>query len=205
MRLTSLSLVTGLASVALVAGTVAVAAPAAADAKPGSNMTHIRTSAGLSSTLEKAGVIAYTQGTATSQVIGTSLAAADSSYLFHVPISAIRSTVQHRGGSIVLFNTANDQQVVVQNPAINLAKGIVTARVPGVSTTPVTVFRITNAKAVKAETTTEDGVKKTAYMGARLALAPGVADVLVAGLGLPAGSLPDGAAFGTADVTIFAD
>lgn len=203
MRLPSLTLISGLAGAALVAGTVAMAAPAAADAKPGSNMTHIRTSAGLSSTLEKAGVIAYTQGTATSQVIGTSLAAADSSYLFHVPISAVRSTVQHRGGSIVLFNTANDQQVVVQNPSIDLAKGVVTARVPGAGN--VTVFRITNAKAVKAEVTTEDGVKKTAYMGARLALAPGVADVLVAGLGLPAGSLPDGAAFGTADVTIFAD
>lgn len=203
MRVTSLSLVTGIAGAALVAGTVAVATPAAADAKPGSSMTHIRTSSGLSATLEKAGVIAYTQGTATSQVIGTSLAAADSSYLFHVPISAVRSTVQHRGGSIVLFNTATDQQVVVQNPAINLATGVVTARVPGAGT--VTVFRITNPKAVKAETTTEDGVRKTAYVGAKLALAPGVADVIAAGLGLPAGSLPDGAAFGTADVTVYAD
>lgn len=204
MRLTSLSLVTGLASVALVAGTVAVAAPAAADAKAGSSMTHIRTSPALAPTLESVGVVAYTQGTATSQVIGTSLAAADSSYLFHVPISAIRSTVQHRGGSIVLFNTANDQQVVVQNPAIDLAKGVVTARVPGVGAN-VTVFRITNPAKVKKTTTTEDGLRKTAYTGAKLALAPGVADVIVAGLGLPAGSLPDGAAFGTADVTVFSD
>lgn len=203
MRLTT-ALAATTAGAALVAGSLLGAAPAAADAKAGSSMTHIRTSPALTPTLESVGVVAYTQGTATSQVIGTSLAAADSSYLFHVPISAVRATVQHRGGSIVLFNTANDQQVVVQNPAIDLSKGVVTARVPGVGSN-VTVFRITNPAKVKKTTTTEDGLRKTAYTGAKLALAPGVADVIVAGLGLPAGSLPDGAAFGTADVTVFSD
>ena len=35
------------------------------------------------------------------------------------------------------------------------------------------------------------------------AVIAGGARIFVAGLGLPAGSLPDGAAFGTADVTVF--
>jgi expansin (peptidoglycan-binding protein) len=158
----------------------------------------------LASALEGAGVVAYSQGTATSQVIGRSLAASDSAYLFHVPISSTRTTVQHRGGAVVLFNTANDQSVTLLNPAIDLAAGTVTARIAGSGGKPVTVFTITNAMALKPKTTTEDGVSKTTYQGARLALAPGVADVLASGLGLPTGSLPDGARFGTADVTVYA-
>ena len=86
---------------------------------------------------------------------------------------------------MVLFNTANDQAVVLRNPAIDLGAGTVTARIAGSGGKAVTVFTITNPKAVKPKTTTEDGVTKTTYMGARLALAPGVADVLVSGLGLP--------------------
>ena len=193
-----------LAGTALVASGLLGAAPAAADAAPGTSMTHIRTAPGLASTLEGTGVVAYSQGTATSQVIGSSLAAADSAYLFHVPISSTRTTVQHRGGSVVLFNTANDQSVALLNPAIDLGKGTVTARIAGSGGQAVTVFTITNVKALKPKTTTEDGVTKTTYTGARLALAPGVADVLVTGLGLPAGALPDGARFGTADVTLYA-
>lgn len=190
------------------AGTIAAvsllgAAPALADAKSGASMTHIRTAPGLTAALEGAGVVAYSQGTATSQVIGTSLAATDASYLFHVPISANRATVQHRGGSIVLFNTTNDQQVVLQNPAIDLGKGVVTAKVAGASGGPVTVFTITNAKSLKPKTITEDGVTKTVVMGARLVLAAGVNDVLATRLGLPAGALADGARFGTADVTFY--
>ena len=137
----------------------------------------------LASALEGAGVVANSQGTATSQVIGRSLAASDSAYLLH---------------------TANDQSVALLNPAIDLAAGTVTARIAGSGGKPVTVFTITNAMALKPKTTTEDGVSKTTYQGARLALAPGVADVLASGLGLPTGSLPDGARFGTADVTVYA-
>ncbi len=43
----------------------------------------------------------------------------------------------------------------------------------------------------------------TAYAGTTLVLAPGVAATIASVLGLPAGSLPDGLAFGTADVTLY--
>ena len=39
-------------------------------AKPGASMTHMKTAAGVTSTLEAAGVILYVQGGATSAVIG---------------------------------------------------------------------------------------------------------------------------------------
>ena len=50
---------------------------ASADAaKPGQSMTHMKTGAGLSSTLEAAGVVLYEQGGATASDIGDSISAA---------------------------------------------------------------------------------------------------------------------------------
>jgi hypothetical protein len=58
--------------------------PALADAaKPGQSMTHIKTAAGVASTLEAAGVILYVQGGATAGVIGDSLSSATSHNCIH--------------------------------------------------------------------------------------------------------------------------
>jgi hypothetical protein len=85
------------------------ATPANADAvKPGTSMTHIKTTAGLASSLEGAGVVLYTQGGATSAVIGESLAAANSQVVFHVPVTGTKSVVQHLGSVLVVFNTSNN-------------------------------------------------------------------------------------------------
>lgn len=191
------------ASVALVASTVA---PALADAaKPGSSMTHMKTTAGLASTLEAAGVVLYSQGGATSGVIGDSLAAAGSQVVFHVPITGTRAGVQHAGSVIVLFNTTNNRQAQLRNPVVDVAKGVVTATVPQAPTTgPVPVLTITNAASLKpvVKTDRKAGLRTTVYSGAQLAIAPGAGPLLDSLLGLPSGSLADGASFATADVTL---
>lgn len=197
------ALATAAAAAALVATTVA---PAVADsAKPGTSMTHMKTTAGLASTLEGAGVVLYSQGGATSAVIGESLAAANSQVVFHVPITGTAAGVQHAGSVLVLFNTANNRQVQLQNPVVDVAKGVVTATVPqGASAGPIPVFTIGNAAALKPAVTTDRkaGMRTTVYSGAQLVIAPGVGPVLDSLLGLPAGSFADGASFATADVTL---
>ena len=181
----------------------AVGAPAHADAaKPGQSMTHIKTVPGLVPTLEGAGVVLYAKGGVTTGVIGDSIAAPEGQVVFHVPITSAKGTVKHAGSTLVVFNTTTNQQVELRNPVIDLKAGVVRA---GVGTGPATpVLTITNAKALKPKTATDPatGARSTVYSGARLALAPGVAGVLAAGLGLPAGALADGAAFATADVTL---
>lgn len=190
----SVSLVTG-----LVLGLTALTSTgtALADSGSGQSMTHIKTAPGLASTLETAGVVLYTRGGATSAVMGDSIAAPNGQVVFHVPVTGSSPTVKHQGSTLVLFNTAGDRQVELSNPIIDLRSGVVRAAV-GDSGKATTVFRIPNAGKVKQST--KDGV--TTISGARLVLAPGVGAVVESGLGLPAGSLPDGTLFATADVTL---
>lgn len=190
-------------SLAVAALTMAMASPASADAgKPGQSMTHMKTIAGLASTLEAAGVVLYTKGGATSAAIGDSLASPQGQVMFHVPITNSKNTVKHVGSTLVLFNTTNDRLVELRNPVIDLRSGAVRA---GVGTGPVsTVFTITNVKSLKpvVKTDSATGIRTTTYTGAQLSFAPGIAGAVVDGLGLPAGSLADGTAFATADVTL---
>lgn len=190
----SVSIVTG-----LVLGLTALTSTgtALADSGSGQSMTHIKTAPGLASTLESAGVVLYTRGGATSAVMGDSIATPNGQVVFHVPVTGSSPTVKHQGSTLVLFNTAGDRQVELRNPIIDLRSGVVRAAV-GDSGKATTVFRIPNAGKVKQST--KDGV--TTISGARLVLAPGVGAVVESGLGLPAGSLPDGTLFATADVTL---
>lgn len=174
-------------------------------AKPGQSMTHIKTAAGVASTLEAAGVILYVQGGATAGVIGDSLNSATSQFVFHIPVTGNKGGVQHLGSNIVFFNTANNQQLTLRNPVINLAKGVVSATIPQAGNASVDVLTITNASTAKPKIKNDRKAKlrTTAYTGASLVLAPGVAATIATVLGLPAGSLPDGLAFGTADVSLY--
>lgn len=189
-------------SIALVASAVA---PAMADsAKAGPGMTHIKTVSGLASTLEGRLVIMYSQGGGTSAVIGDSLAAATSQVVFHIPVTGTKAGVQHVGSMLVFLNTALNQQVQIQNPVVNLADGTVKAVVPLSSSTPITVFTISNAASVKTAVTTDRkaGLRTTTYTGAELVFAPGVGAVVNTALGLPTGIIADGAKFATADITL---
>jgi hypothetical protein len=180
--------------------------PAFADsAKPGQSMTHMKTAAGVASTLEAAGVILYVQGGATSALIGENLSAATSQVVFHIPVTANKDGVQHVGSNIIFFNTANNQFLTLKNPVIDLAKGVVSATVPQAGDAKVDVLTITNAAQAKPKIKNDKKAKlrTTAYTGASLVLAPGVAATIASVLGLPAGSLPDGLAFGTADVSLY--
>ena len=173
-------------------------------AKPGQSMTHMKTVAGLASTLEAAGVVLYVQGGATASVIGDSISAANGQLVFHIPVTRSKSGVEHLGSNIVFFNTTNNQQVQLRNPVIDLKKGIVTATVPQASNQTITVLTITNAAQLKAKNSTDRkaGIRTSVYSGASLTVAPGVGAVLASLLGLPEGSLPDGIVFGSADVTL---
>ena len=187
---------------------VLVATPNAAfadAAKPGQSMTHLKTAAGVVSTLEAAGVVLYVQGGATAAVIGESLSTATSQIVFHIPVTANKSGVQHTGSNIIFFNTANNQYLTLKNPVIDLAKGVVSATIPQAGDAKVDVLTITNASQAKPKITNDKKAKQrtTAYTGATLVLAPGVAATIGSVLGLPAGSLPDGLAFATADVTLY--
>ncbi len=196
------SLATVLAAAALLATTITPAQ--ATVAKPGQGMTHIKTVPGLSSTLEGVGVVLYAQGGATSAVMGDSLAAANGQIVIHVPITGAKAGVAHVGSTLVFFNTANNKLVQLQNPVIDLANGAVTATIPQGTGAPVTVLTITNLTAVTSKVTTDrkTKIRTTAYTGAQLAIAPGVGPVLSSLLGLPAGTIPDGTAFATADLTL---
>ncbi len=192
-----------LVSIATVIGLVLSSNVAFADsAKPGQSMTHMKTAAGVASTLEAAGVILYVQGGATSAVIGDNLSSATSQVVFHIPVTANNGGVQHVGSNIIFFNTANNQYLILKNPVIDLAQGVVSATV---GEAKLNIFTITNASTVKAKITNDKKIKQrtTAYTGTALVLAPGVAATISSVLGLPAGSLPDGLAFGTADVTLY--
>lgn len=190
------------AAIALIVTSNAAFADAA---KPGQSMTHIKTIAGISSTLENAGVILYVQGGATAGVIGESVSAADGQVVFHVPITGTKGGVQHIGSNIVFFNTTNNKQVQLRNPLIDLKKGVISAVIPQASDTAMDALTITNASTLKATVTNDRkaALKTTAYKGAALSLAPGIAGALVSLLGLPEGSLPEGLAFATADVTLY--
>ena len=174
-------------------------------AKPGQSMTHMKTAAGVASTLEAAGVILYVQGGATAALIGESLSEATSQVVFHIPITAYKAGVQHVGSNIIFFNTANNQHLTLRNPVIDLAKGVVSATVPQAGNAKVDILTITNASTAKPKITNDRKAKlrTTAYTGTTLVLAPGVAATIATVLGLPAGSLPDGLAFGTADVSLY--
>ncbi len=174
-------------------------------AKPGQSMTHMKTAAGIASTLEAAGVILYVQGGATAALIGESLSEATSQVVFHIPITANKAGVQHVGSNIIFFNTANNQHLTLRNPVIDLAKGVVSATVPQAGNAKVDILTITNASTAKPKITNDRKAKlrTTAYTGTTLVLAPGVAATIATVLGLPAGSLPDGLAFGTADVSLY--
>jgi hypothetical protein len=174
-------------------------------AKPGQSMTHMKTGAGLASTLEAAGVVLYVQGGATSSVIGDSIGAAAGQYVFHIPITSNKSGVQHLGSNIVFFNTANNLQLQLRNPVIELSTGVVRALVPQAGDQVLDILTITNASTLKAKITRDRkaNLRTTAYVGATLSLAPGIAASISSILGLPANSLPDAAAFGSADVTLY--
>ena len=184
----------------LTAGSVS----AIADVKPGQSMTHMKTAPGLASALEAAGVVLYVQGGATAGVIGDSISASNSQVVFHIPITGRKAGVQHVGSNIVFFNTANNSQVQLRNPVIDLETGVVTATIPQAGNQSITVLTITNGADLKPKRTTNNATKirATAYTGAALSLAPGVAATLASLLGLPANALADGAVFGSADVTL---
>ena len=197
-------LFSGIVAVGLVA--ISGLTPAAADAaKPGQSMTHIKTLPGITKVLEGAGVILYAQGGATSGVIGDSIAADAGQVVIHAPITGTKSGVAHTGSNIIFFNTANDKSLTLRNPVIDLAAGTITAVIPQANNAAVAVLKITNAAELKAVVTNDRKAKlrTTAYKGAALSLAPGVAATVASLLGLPEGALPDGLAFATADVTLY--
>jgi len=197
-------IISGALAVALLT-TTGVGYAVADTSKPGTSMTHMKTGAGLTSLLESAGVVLYVQGGATSAVMGDSIASANGQVVFHIPVTSTKSGVQHVGSNIVFFNTANDKQVQLRNPVIDLAKGQITAVIPQASMDAMPVLTITNASALKAKVTNDrkGGTRTTAYEGATLSIAPGIAAALVSLLGLPEGALPDGAGFGSANVTLY--
>ncbi len=196
-----------LTSIAIVAMlSFANVSTAAADAaKPGQSMTHMKTGAGLASTLEGLGVILYVQGGATASVIGESVASTNGQYVFHIPVTANKSGVQHLGSNIVFYNTLNNSQLRLRNPVIDLATGVVTATVPEANNQKLTILKITNTTALKPKVKSDRkaGLRTTSYVGATLSLAPGIAAAIIGALTLPANSLPDEAPFGSADVSLY--
>jgi len=125
--------------------------------------------------------------------------------VFHIPVTGAKNRVKHVGSNIVFFNSANNKQVQLKNPIINLAKGTVSAVIPQGSGEATTVLQITNASTLNPVVTNDRQVslKTTAYKGAALSLAPGIGAALSSLLELPAGSIPENLAFATADVSLY--
>jgi hypothetical protein len=165
----------------------------------------MKTVAGISSTLEAQGISLYVQGGATAAVIGESIGSADGQVVFHIPITGTKSGVQHVGSNIVFFNSANNKQVQLRNPNIDLSKGIISAVIPQVSNEAMTALEITNASSLKPVVTKDRKalLKTTAYKGVMISLAPGIGAALTTLLELPVGSIPENLAFATADVSLY--
>lgn len=174
-------------------------------AKPGQSMTHMKTVAGVSATLESLGVFLYVQGGATSAVMGESMGSADGQIVFHIPITGTKTGVEHTGSNIVFFNSVNNKQVQLRNPVINLTQGTVSAVIPQSSGQVTTVLQITNASTLKAAVTNDKKtlLKTTAYKGAALSLAPGIGAAISSLLELPQGSIPENLSFAMADVSLY--
>lgn len=201
MRLRSL---TAIAVVSIL--TFSNLATATADsAKPGQSMTHMKTSAGLASALESAGVIIYVRGGATKSIIGDSISSANGQYVFHIPVTANKSGVQHLGSDIVFFNTSNDRQLQLRNPVIDLKTGVVRATLPQAENQTMSVLTITNAATLKPKITSDrkSKLRTTAYTGATLSFAPGIAAAISSILLLPANTLQEAAVFGSTDVALY--
>jgi len=195
-----------LVTIATAIGLVASSNIALADgAKPGQSMTHMKTLAGISATLENQGVLLYVQGGATAAVIGESIGSADGQVVFHIPITGTKKGVEHTGSNIVFFNSVNNMKVELKNPLIDLSKGTISAVIPQGTGEVTVALLITNASTLKATVTNDRKalLKTTAYKGAALSLAPGIGDALSSLLGLPAGSIPENLAFATADVSLY--
>ena len=195
-----------LVGIATVISLVASSNVAFADAaKPGQSMTHMKTLAGISADLEGKGILLYVQGGATSAVAGESVSSADGQVVFHIPITGAKNGVKHVGSNIVFFNSANNKQVQLKNPIIDLGKGTISAVIPQGTGEATTVLQITNASTLKPAVTKDRkaSLKTTAYKGAALSLAPGIGAALSSLLELPEGSIPEGLAFATADVTLY--
>ncbi|CAN2236457.1 hypothetical protein MCEMZLE12_00517 [actinobacterium SCGC AAA044-D11] len=193
-------------SIATVLSLIASSNIAFADAaKPGQSMTHMKTLAGISATLEGQGVLLYVQGGATAAVIGESVGSADGQVVFHIPITGTKKGVEHTGSNIVFFNSANNKKVELKNPLIDLSKGTISAVIPQGTGEVTVALQITNSSDLKATVTNDRKtlLKTKAYKGVALSLAPGIGDALTALLGLPAGSIPENLAFATADVSLY--
>jgi hypothetical protein len=197
--------ITGLTAAVLIAASAGISSANADAAKPGQSMTHIKTLAGITATLENAGVIIYVQGGATAGVMGESIGSSDGQMVMHVPVTGTKTGVEHVGSNIVFFNTANNKQVQLRNPLIDLKKGVINTIIPQSSNQAIATLAITNGSELKAKVTNDrkTQMRTTAYAGAKLSLAPGIAAALASLLGLPEGSLPEGLAFATADVTLY--
>ncbi len=196
------SLITFVLSLVLVA-TSSLGAQADS-ASPAQSMTHMKTAPAISSQLESLGVVLYAQGGATAGVMGESISDAKGQVVFHIPITANKNGVQHAGSNIVLFNTLNNRQLQLRNPVIDLKKGTVSAIIPQLDEKPTTVLTISNLNGLKAKVSTDRsvGVRSRTFAGANLNFAPGVAAVVSSAIGLAEGSLPEGALFASADVTL---
>ena len=195
-----------LVGIATVISLVASSNVAFADAaKPGQSMTHMKTLAGISATLEGQGILLYVQGGATSAVAGESVSSVDGQVVFHIPVTGAKNGVKHVGSNIVFFNSANNKQVQLKNPIIDLSKGTISAVIPQGTGEATTVLQITNASTLKPVVTKDrkTSLKTTAYKGAALSLAPGIGAALSSLLELPEGSIPENLAFATADVSLY--
>lgn len=188
----------------LTAGLFATSAQADA-AKPGQSMTHMKTEKGIASTLETLGIVFYVQGGATAAVMGDSISSTEGQVVFHIPVTGTKTGVEHVGSNIVIFNTTNNSQVLIKNPVIDLKNGVVKAVVPQASAQSITLFTITNTKDLKAKITNDKKAKlrTTSYEGAKLALAPGLAASISSLLALAEGTLPEGLAFASANVSLY--
>jgi hypothetical protein len=173
-------------------------------AKPGQSMTHMKTVAGVSSTLEAQGILLYAQGGATAAVVGDSIGSTNGQVVFHIPITKSKTGVNHIGSNIVFFNSSNNKVVQLRNPVIDLKLGVVTAVIPQRSNEAVTVFQITNAANLKATVSNDRRTKlRTKTYSLALSLSAGIGNELSSLLGVPAGSIPENLAFATADVGLY--
>ena len=85
---------------------------------------------------------------------------------FNCKLLGTKTGVEHTGSNIVFYNTANNKQVQLRNPLIDLKNGVINAVIPQSTGQSTAVLSITNASELKAKVTNDlkTKLRTTAYV-----------------------------------------
>lgn len=180
----------------VLAAAMLIAAPPAS-AAPAQGTSTIVTAPGLVASTSAAGVTMSAKAPGTASPAGRGPQA---SVTFRFPVASVSDGIVRSGGSLVLTNTGNGRVVELRDFQIDIPRKRVLLTVPQAGASPIPALVVLGNPRI---TVVKEGSRtRTRIIGARLAIAPGMAWQLNLLLGLwpTSGLFTDGQVLGTADL-----